>query len=138
MEYERLDFKESASYLKDIIPAMAMTLGGIVICGISDARQIVGCPLGQKTLDKIARAGHETGVDVQAHALAVDGRELTIVAVPEVRDRIVTTTDGRLLRRVGSDNQPREATRSPALFVRVRSDPARTSPPASRLHGPRS
>ena len=35
-EYERLDFKESAGYLKDIIPAMAMTLGGIVICGISD------------------------------------------------------------------------------------------------------
>ena len=24
MEYERLDFKESANYLKDIIPAMAM------------------------------------------------------------------------------------------------------------------
>src|ERR1700728_4167737 len=82
MEYERLDFKESASYLKDIIPAMAMTLGGIVICGISDTRQVIGCPWGQKTLDKVARAGHETGVDVQARALVVDGQELTIVAIP--------------------------------------------------------
>ncbi len=131
-EYERLDFKESAGYLKDIIPAMAMTLGGIVICGISDARQIIGCPLGQKTLDKVARAGHETGVDVQAHPLVVDGHELTVVAIPEVRDRIVTTTDGRLLRRVGSDNQP---LRGDALgrFVRAREERSGEDEPIARL-----
>lgn len=132
MEYERLDFKESASYLKEIIPAMAMTLGGMVICGVNDTRQIVGCPLGQKTLDKIARAGHETGVDVQVQALEVDGHELTIVAIPEVRDRIVTTTDGRLLRRVGSDNQP---LRGDALgrFVRAREERSGEDEPVARL-----
>jgi ATP-dependent DNA helicase RecG len=132
MEYERLDFKESAGYLKDIIPAMAMTLGGIVICGISDTRQIIGCPLGQKTLDKVARAGHDTGVDVQAHPLVVDGHELTVVAIPEVRDRIVTTTDGRLLRRVGSDNQP---LRGDALgrFVREREERSGEDEPIARL-----
>lgn len=132
MEYERLDFKESASYLKDIIPAMAMTLGGIVICGISDTRQIIGGPWGQKTLDKVARAGHETSVDVQARPLTVDGQELTIVAVPEVRDRIVTTTDGRLLRRVGSDNQP---LRGDALgrFVRAREERSGEDEPIAQL-----
>ncbi|MGO9321574.1 MAG: ATP-binding protein [Solirubrobacteraceae bacterium] len=132
MEYEQLDFKESAGFLKDIIPAMAMTLGGIVICGISDNRRITGCPLEQKTLDKVSRAGHETGVDVQAHALVVDGHELTIVAVPEVRDRIVTTTDGRLLRRVGSDNQP---LRGDALgrFVRAREERSGEDEPLARL-----
>ena len=132
MEYERLDFKESAGYLKDIIPAMAMTLGGIVICGISDARQIIGCPLSQKTLDKVARAGHDTGVDVQAQSLVVDGHELTVVAIPEVRDRIVTTTDGRLLRRVGSDNQP---LRGDALgrFVRAREERSGEDEPIARL-----
>jgi ATP-dependent DNA helicase RecG len=132
MEYERLDFKESASYLKDIIPAMAMTLGGIVICGISDTRQIIGCPWGQKTLDKVARAGHETGVDVQARPLVVDGQELTIVAIPEVRDHIVTTTDGRLLRRVGSDNQP---LRGDALgrFVRAREERSGEDEPIAQL-----
>jgi ATP-dependent DNA helicase RecG len=135
MEYERLDFKESAGYLKDIIPAMAMTLGGIVVCGVSDARRVVGCPLGQKTLDKIARAGHETGVDVQARALAVDGHELTIVAVPEVRDRIVTTTDGRLLRRVGSDNQPLRGD-ALARFVRQREERAGEDEPIPRLDYP--
>jgi hypothetical protein len=31
---------------------------------------------------------------------------LTIVLVPAIRDRIVTTPDGRLLRRIGSTNQP--------------------------------
>jgi ATP-dependent DNA helicase RecG len=132
MEYERLDFKESASFLKDIIPAMAMTLGGIIICGISDARQIVGCPLEQKTLDKIARAGHETGVDVQAHPLVVDGRELTVVAIPEVRDHIVTTTDGRLLRRVGSDNQPLRGD-ALARFVRAREERSGEDEPIARL-----
>jgi ATP-dependent DNA helicase RecG len=132
VEYERLDFKESAGHLKEIIPAMAMTLGGIVICGISDSRQIVGCPLEQKTLDKVARAGHEAGVDVQARAVAVAGRELTIVAIPEVRDRIVTTTDGRLLRRVGSDNQP---LRGDALgrFVREREERSGEDEPIARL-----
>ncbi len=132
VEYERLDFKESANYIKDIIPSMAMTLGGSIICGISDARQIIGCPLGQKTLDKIARAGHEAGVDVQAQPVLVDGRELTIVAVPEVRDRIVTTTDGRLLRRVGSENQP---LRGDALgrFVREREERSGEDEPIARL-----
>jgi ATP-dependent DNA helicase RecG len=132
MEYERLDFKESANHLKEVIPAMAMTLGGVVICGVSDGRSIVGCSLEQKTLDRIARAGHETGVDVQARALAVDGKELTVVAIPEVRDRIVTTSDGRLLRRVGSDNQP---LRGDALgrFVREREERSGEDEPVPRL-----
>ena len=100
---------------------MAMTLGGLVVCGVSDKRQVLGCPLDQKTLDRIARAAHEAGVDVQAHSIVVGGSELTVVAIPEVRDRIVTTTDGRLLRRVGSDNQP---LRGDALgrFVRAREE----------------
>ena len=106
IEYEQLDFKESASHLKEIIPAMAMTLGGVVICGVADDRTLVGCPLTQKTLDRVMRAAHDAGVDVQPHEVVVDAYQLTIVAVPEIRDRIVTTTDGRLLRRIGSDNQP--------------------------------
>ncbi len=132
IEYERLDFKESASYLKEIIPAMAMTQGGVVVCGISDARTIVGCPLGQKTLDKIARVGSDTGVDIQTQALMVGGHELTIVAIPEVRDRTVTTTDGRLLRRVGSENQP---LRGDALgrFVRAREERSGEDAPIPRL-----
>lgn len=132
MEYEQLDFKESANHLREVIPAMAMTLGGIVVCGVSDARRVIGCPLEQKTLDKIARAGHEAGVDVQARALAVNGAELAIVAIPEVRDRIVTTTDGRLLRRVGSDNQP---LRGDALgrFVRQREERSGEDEPIPRL-----
>lgn len=132
VEYEQLDFKESAGHLKEIVPAMAMSFGGIVICGVTDGRQIVGCPLEQKTLDKVARTGHEVGVDVQAHSLLVDGRELTIVAVPQIGDRIVTTTDGRLLRRVGSENQP---LRGDALsrFVRGREERSGEDEPIARL-----
>ena len=39
-------------------------------------------------------------------AIRVGRVPLTLVLVPAVRDRIVTTPDGRLLRRVGSANQP--------------------------------
>ena len=45
--------------------------------------------------------------------------ELTITAVPEVRGRIVTTPDGRLLRRVGGDSQPIRGD-AMARFVRER------------------
>lgn len=131
-EYEQLDFKTSAGSLKDIIPAMAMASGGIVVCGVTDAREIVGCPLGQGTLDKVHRAANDAHVEVQTRRLMVDGRELTIVAIPEVRGRIVTTTDGRLLRRIGSDNQP---LRGDALgrFVREREERPGEDEPISSL-----
>jgi len=132
VEYEQLDFKESAGHLKEIVPAMAMTLGGVIICGVSDDRRIVGCPLDQKTFDRIMRAGHEAGVDVQTRDVRVDGIDITVVAVPEIRDRIVTTSDGRLLRRVGSDNQP---LRGDALgrFVRQRDEQAGEDEPVHDL-----
>ena len=44
---------------------------------------------------------------------------MTITAVPEVRGRIVTTPDGRLLRRVGGDSQPIRGD-AMARFVRER------------------
>lgn len=121
MEYEQLDFKTSANHLREIIPAMSMSLGGLVILGITDQRKVVGQTLDQKTLDKIAEAAHEAGVDFQVKVLTVDGTQLTAVAIPEVRDRIVTTSDGRLLRRIGSRNQP---LRGDALgrFVRHRDE----------------
>ena len=123
-EHEALDFKRGVP--KDIaetIPAMAMTNGGLIVHGVADDRQIVGCPLSQNTQDRITRIAAECGVDVQLREVAIggqrDGKLLTISAVPEVRGRIATTPDGRLLRRVGGDSQP---LRGDALahFVRER------------------
>ena len=85
---------------------MAMTHGGLIVHGIDDQRTIVACPLSQNTQDRITRIATECGVDVQVRTVAVGPHELTITAVPEVRGRIVTTPDGRLLRRVGGDSQP--------------------------------
>ena len=73
----------------------------------------------QRTYDKVMRAGHTCGVDLQLKQIIVDETPLTLVGVPEVRGRIVTTTDGRLLRRVGSDCQPLIGD-SLARFVRER------------------
>jgi ATP-dependent DNA helicase RecG len=119
LEHERLEFKRSANHLRDAIAAMAMSEGGAIVLGVSDERELVGRPLDQETLDRITAAACECGVDVSVRAIAVGRVPLTLVLVPAVRDRIVTTPDGRLLRRIGSSNQP---LRGDALgrFVRAR------------------
>ena len=122
VEHAGLDFKRGVSHgLLDAIPAMAMTSGGLIIHGVRDDGTIVGCPASQNTLDRISKYAHECDVDVGVRHILVDGAELTITAVPEVRGRIVTTPDGRLLRRVGGDSQP---LRGDALgrFVRQREE----------------
>jgi ATP-dependent DNA helicase RecG len=106
VEHEGLEFKASANNLREVIPAMAMTRGGRVVLGISDDRKLLGCPLDQRVLDKIMRRAQEARVEVRVDPLVVGGVPLTLVTVPRVAGRIVTTADGRLLRRVGSDNTP--------------------------------
>ena len=107
VEHEQLDFKRGVpDDVRDTFAAMAMTHGGLIVHGVDDARNVVGCPLSQNTQDRIKRIAFECGVDVQVREVGVGERKLTICAVPEVRGRIVTTPDGRLLRRVGGDAQP--------------------------------
>ena len=106
-EHAGLDFKRGVSSgLLTVIPAMAMTVGGLIVHGVDDDRSIVGCPLSQRTQDRINRFANECDVEVRIRSVLVDGAELTITSVPEVRRRIVTTPDGRLLRRVGGDSLP--------------------------------
>ena len=136
LEHERLDFKRGVpSDVRHAIPAMAMTDGGLIIHGVTDDRRITGCPLSQNTQDRLTRFAAECGVDVQLREIAIadastaadsqcqratpEPKLLTICAVPEVRGRIVTTPDGRLLRRVGGDSRPLRGD-AMARFVRER------------------
>lgn len=106
-EHESLDFKRGVpDDILTTIPAMAMTNGGLIVHGVRDDRVIVGCPLSQNTADRITRFSNECGVEVQIAEIAVDDVKLTVTAVPEIRGRIVTTPDGRLLRRHGGDSVP--------------------------------
>ena len=119
-EHERLDFKRGVpADAKDAIAAMAMTQGGLIVHGVDDQRNILGCPLSQNTQDRITRIAAECSVDIQVREIAVGERALTVCAVPEVRGRIVTTPDGRLLRRVGGDSLPLRGD-ALARFVRER------------------
>ena len=106
LEHESLEFKASANNLREVIPAMAMTAGGEIVLGVTDERRLAGCRLDQPTLDAIMRRAQECGVEVSVEPLLVDGVSLTVVHVPRVTGRIVTTSDGRVLRRVGGDNRP--------------------------------
>lgn len=121
-EHERLDFKKKqARSVLESIAAMAMTDGGIIAIGIGDDRSFAGKPLGQEARDAMLDAGHKCGVPVQVREISVDGNPVLLVAIPEIRRRIVTTPDGRLLRRVGSSCQPL-AGDAMARFVRARED----------------
>jgi ATP-dependent DNA helicase RecG len=119
LEHERLEFKRSAFRLHESVVAMAMSSGGIVILGVTDDRRLAGCPPEQGTLDRVAMVAHETQVDVSVRELVVGGTPLLVLAVPAISERIVTTPDGRILRRLGSTNQPVRGD-AVARFVRAR------------------
>lgn len=106
-EHAELDFKRGVSRgMLDAIPAMAMTNGGLIIHGVDDDRTIVGCPLSQRTQDRIYSYAAKCHVTVKVKAVRVDETELTVTEVPKVDERIVTTPDGRLLCRFGSESHP--------------------------------
>ncbi len=66
----------------------------------------MGHPVEQRSLDRIAAVAHETHVDVAVELLDVAGKAVLAVTVPAVAPRVVTTPDGRLLRRLGAANVP--------------------------------
>jgi ATP-dependent DNA helicase RecG len=106
LEHERLEFKSSPGNLQESVVAMSMNAGGVILVGVSDSRRLTGCALDQLALDRIAFVAHETAVAVQVRVLDVAGTPVLMIAVPAVGDRVVTTSDGRILRRLGSANQP--------------------------------
>jgi len=106
IEHERLEFKASVNHICESVVAMAMTCGGTILVGVSDQRHLVGCAIDQQALDRIAGVAHDTQVDLGVEFLAVAGRTVIAISVPAVAPRVVTTPDGRLLRRIGGSNRP--------------------------------
>lgn len=119
VEHEQLEFKASPNHLLESVVAMAMTRGGTILIGVSDDRRIVGYGAGQAELDRIALVAHETQVELETRRLWVGGSEVVAVGVPAVADRVVTTPDGRILRRLGGTNQPLRGD-AVSRFVRAR------------------
>ncbi|HEX9776428.1 MAG TPA: ATP-binding protein [Actinomycetota bacterium] len=121
-EHEQVELKRRvAKGLYEPMAAMAMAVGGLLILGIDDDRTLVGAALTQDARDGITRAASACDLEVQLREITVDGTPIVLVAIPEVRGRIVTTPDGRLLRRVGSSNQPLVGA-AMARFVRDREE----------------
>ena len=106
IEHERLEFKASARNLGESVVAMAMTLGGTILVGVGDDGSVQGCRADQDTLDRVATLADEVQVDLRVSLLAVGRATVLAVAVPAIAPRVVTTPDGRLLRRVGGSNRP--------------------------------
>ena len=106
LEHERLEFKRSPASLQESVVAMSMNAGGVILVGVSDDRRLTGCAPDQAALDRIAFVAHETAVPVEVQVLEVGGTPVLMISVPAVGGRVVTTSDGRILRRLGSANQP--------------------------------
>lgn len=120
IEHEELDFKKGVSdSILSTIPAMAMTNGGIIVHGVTNDRAIVGCPRSQNTVNRITQRAHECGIEVETRSITVGETELTLTYVPEIRGRIVTSPDGRLLIRSGEQSSPLRGD-ALAWFVRAR------------------
>jgi ATP-dependent DNA helicase RecG len=106
VEHERLEFKVSVRHLGESVVAMAMTRGGTILVGVSDDGRVPGCRIDQETLDRVSTLSDEVQVDLRIDTLAIGGVTVLALTVPAVAPRVVTTPDGRLLRRVGSTNRP--------------------------------
>jgi ATP-dependent DNA helicase RecG len=106
VEHERLEFKASVRHLGESVVAMAMTRGGTILVGVGDDGRVPGCRIDQETLDRVSTLSDEVQVDLRIDTLAIGGVTVLALTVPAVAPRVVTTPDGRLLRRVGSTNRP--------------------------------
>ena len=106
IEHEQLEFKASVNHLQESVVAMAMTLGGTILVGVSDAKELIGHAVDQAALDRVGLVEHETQVELGTSCVLAGGTPVLAITVPAVRGRIVTTADGRLLRRLGGTNQP--------------------------------
>jgi len=126
LEHERLEFKRSPVALQESVVAMSMHAGGVILVGVADDRTLTGAPLDQAAVDRIAFVAHETGVALEVRALEVAATPVLMIRVPRVRDRVVTTSDGRILRRLGSANQPLRGD-AVTRFVLARCGPAPVS-----------
>jgi ATP-dependent DNA helicase RecG len=119
LEHQRLEFKRSAHHVLESVVGMAMADGGSILVGVTDDRRIVGCAPVQSALDRLTLVAFETEVELSLRLLRVGGEPVVLAEVPAIRDRVVTTPDGRVLRRVGSANQPVRGD-AVARFVRAR------------------
>jgi predicted HTH transcriptional regulator len=119
LEHERLEFKRSANHVLESVVGMAMADGGSILVGVTDDRRIVGCAPVQATIDRLMLVAFDTEVELSLRLLRVAGKPIVLAQVPAIRDRVVTTPDGRVLRRIGSANQPVRGD-AVARFVRSR------------------
>src|SRR4051812_33746051 len=95
LEHQRLEFKRSANHVLESVVGMAMADGGSILVGVTDDRRIVGCAPVQSALDRLTLVAFETEVELSLRLLRVGGAVVVLAEVPAIRDRVVTTPDGR-------------------------------------------
>jgi len=102
-----IEFKSSfsSSIAKEIV-AFANTAGGRIFIGIDNNNEIVGSSLTNDAKSRIQDIANSCTprVPIQIESLIYDDKEITVVTVPESRDKPVQCSDGFFLRE-GANSQ---------------------------------
>lgn len=105
-----VELKTSAggNAIRETIVAFSNSDGGVIVVGVSDGGEVIGCQLTPATEDTI----HQHVATIRnpgryaLHPLVVDDRALTVVSVASRVAGAAQTSDGRVLVRRGSANVP--------------------------------
>ncbi|MBK6848279.1 MAG: putative DNA binding domain-containing protein [Proteobacteria bacterium] len=108
-ESERLEWKESTRNLKEIVRTVASfanATGGVVVCGVNDAGQIVGQEVSDATLNAVTQsilAHTEERLTASVQRAVIEGKQVVLIAVEEspLKPHLA---QGRAFRRMGSAN----------------------------------
>jgi len=108
-EHDRLELKTGAGRkpIQEALVAFSNAEGGVILIGVSDTRQVVGCVRNQGIDDAIHSAAadaHNVGKYV-IRQLSVGGRPVVAVLVEPRHDEVAASSDGRILVRRGAHNR---------------------------------
>jgi ATP-dependent DNA helicase RecG len=109
-ESDTVEFKAGAGVIPESAVAFSNAHGGIILIGVANDGRISSAKLTPGLEDKIREGleqAHSVG-PVAIRALEVEGRDITVLGVGQLREGIAQTSNGRVLVRVG--------TRRPALI----------------------
>lgn len=109
-ESETVEFKQGLSAIQESVVAFSNTRGGVILAGVRNDGSVHGLRLTPQVEDKVREDIESAHVvaPITLRSLDVDGQQLTVIGVGQLREGFAQTSNGRVLVRVG--------TRRPALF----------------------